>query len=271
MRGTALGRPVDLRYASNRLAVAGAAVAGLVAAVATLLGEGLSLSTASRVGVGVFLAWALTRELSPDHVGAANVAMVFAAGLSIVATPSIGVNLVALIAVRAWAGTVGHHPSVIDFAGAVILAAYAGANPEVWAACGCLGVALLAYSPHRASAAITLGLMTGAAVASGIAFTPSVDFGWSVADAATLAVTLTLALWILPIRSLRSTTDRRAQPISPRRVSLGWAAAWIAIAGAGWLGPQLSTGPIVAAVAAAGLAQIAERRATNRSPGPAIR
>lgn len=67
---SALPRPLDLTYASNRAAATGL---GLAILGARLLGH--SWAGSLRVGLGTFTAWAIARELDPDVSATATAAM----------------------------------------------------------------------------------------------------------------------------------------------------------------------------------------------------
>lgn len=258
--GSALARPLDPSHRSNVTAVAGAGLAGVAAlALTTFVGDGFSLLVAVRVGVGVFLGWAIARELSPDHVHAASLALVVAGALASADVPAIGVNVVALIAIRAWAGTVGHHPTVIDFLGVVALAAFAGTDPAMWAASGALAAAIVTHSPHKAAAYATGVAMAVAGVVAAVIADPVVELDVTLADAALLASALAAAVVVLPIRTVHSRTDRSPRPMSPERVGAGWIAACVALAGATVFGPAAEAAPIVAAMAATGIYIVGDR------------
>ncbi len=266
LRGTALGRLIDLRYPSNRLAVGGAALAGAVTLSIGLLRDGgPSFGDAVRMGIGIFLAWAITRELAPDHNGAAAAAMVLAAPLAAVAVPAAGMLVVTLLALRAWAGTVGNHPSLFDFIAAVGVAAYAGSDAERWIPALTLAAGLQWHSPHRRAAAVTGLAMAvvgvGSAAIAGSAEAPNL----SPTEIAVLAaMALTLA-WVLPIRSIASKTDVRSLPISPERVGAAWIAGAAAAIGAALFAEVASAGPILAAGAAAAAVLSVERRRPDRA------
>jgi len=86
---TAIGRPVDPRYPTN-LAIAIVTLLVTVAGAAWRWLEGAALLDGAAWGIGaglaVFLAWALARELDPDHDMSAFVG----AGLVLVALPFLG-------------------------------------------------------------------------------------------------------------------------------------------------------------------------------------
>ena len=152
-RVTGLGRHIDLSLRSNQIAVGGSAIAGLI----TLLISS-SFFQAMAVGVGVFLAWALTREIDPDNVSGSYVAMALAGIIGLFVAPAPLVVGVLLLTARIFAGTVGSGLRTTDLFVLVAAAAYAGSQPVAWPI-----VALLAYavtrSAHRWSlpAAVVIG------------------------------------------------------------------------------------------------------------------
>lgn len=94
-RFTSIARPIDPAYLTNRALL-------LVLPLVMLLSAGLALivdmgsspmSVAFSGALAAFAAWALTRELAPDHNGAAFVALV----LAWIANVAFGANLVLLL------------------------------------------------------------------------------------------------------------------------------------------------------------------------------
>lgn len=128
-RISALGRRLDLRRPSNRFALLATGVVLLASTgLRLLLGEA-GLGAGARAGavdaLGVFLAWALARELAPDHPRAARYATLMATPLLLLAPPAL-LPLVALLAAARWAlRTTGLRPRPADLAVAVLLAAIA--------------------------------------------------------------------------------------------------------------------------------------------------
>jgi hypothetical protein len=79
-----LGRALDLAYKTNLAVVLLTIAAGAATtALGLLRGEGIahSLISGGRIGLYLFLCWALTREIDPDHEGAAFLSM--AVGLAL--------------------------------------------------------------------------------------------------------------------------------------------------------------------------------------------
>ncbi|MEE9183369.1 MAG: hypothetical protein V3U39_02695 [Acidimicrobiia bacterium] len=168
---TGIARTIDLRDKSNRYALV---VAGL-AAIATLFWR---LSTtgddawfwALRVLVGVFLAWALGRELDPDEPASAAMAPLVILPFFILGPPSISGSIAVLAAARIVVRTTGLSPSWFDGALLVGGSAYLGSQPENWPAAGALILAVFAdrilYPSGPSRSLYTATLMTVAAVAA---------------------------------------------------------------------------------------------------------
>jgi hypothetical protein len=139
-RFSSLGRPIDRRYATNR-AVASLTLLVAVASflVLRLSGEPppASFLRAVSLAVGFFLAWAIARELDPDHGASAFVA----AGLSLIPLAMLGrpdyaaVFLVLLI-LRIVNRTVGPAARPLDTIAILALAGVAAwrGNPLIVAA-----------------------------------------------------------------------------------------------------------------------------------------
>ena len=101
---TALGRPIDPDYPTNR-AIALVALTATVAAGIWALLSGVALpetaSQAVRAGLTVFLAWAIGRELDPDHDLSAFVGVALALiGLTLLDAPSLFLDFWLLLSLR---------------------------------------------------------------------------------------------------------------------------------------------------------------------------
>ncbi|GAA4005923.1 hypothetical protein GCM10022631_16580 [Deinococcus rubellus] len=128
---SALPRPLDFTYPSNRWAAAGLGL-GLLAARAL----GHSWPASLRIGLGTFTSWAIARELDPDYSQTALVAMPLAFVASLgrpadAAKQPEGLSslrhalpgFVALSSTRALVATVGPAPSAQDAAALGVQAA----------------------------------------------------------------------------------------------------------------------------------------------------
>ena len=170
---TGIGRVIDLRYTSNRYALV---VAGL-AAFATLFWRLTTTGDdawfwAFRVSAGVFLAWALGRELDPDEPASAAVAPLTVLPLLLLGPPSIAGSVAVLLAARIIVRSTGLSPSWFDAFLLIGGSAYLGAQPEAWPAAGALILAVLGdrilYPSGPTRSLYTGGLMTLAASATAI-------------------------------------------------------------------------------------------------------
>lgn len=144
---TGLGRMLDVEHRSNRYIVA----AGVLGGAATLIwrlatGADDPLVWAVRVGVIMFLAWAIGRELDPDDTLSAGLASIVVVPLLALGTPSLGAGAAVLIAARIAVRTTGVSPHLIDGVVLTGFAAYLGSEADAWPA---LGVLILAVGTDR--------------------------------------------------------------------------------------------------------------------------
>lgn len=113
-----IGRPIDPRHPTN-LAIL------LVTLIAIAAGTWhQDLPWGLRLGAAGFLAWALTRELDPDHPYSAFLSATLALGLAPLATPGILTSFWALLALRMLNRSPGT-PTQVDAILTIILALWA--------------------------------------------------------------------------------------------------------------------------------------------------
>lgn len=256
---SSLSRAVDPRYPSNRLVIAGALIASAVAALANLSGLDTGLGAVS-AAVGVFLAWAITRELDPDYPASAAVAMPVSLVLLLAIGPaSLLVSMGVLLGVRLVAGTVGAPLRPLDIVGVVGLAAFLGANPIGVVGLVAMLIGVVVAEPQRkraiviaASAAIEFAVV---ALISGLERT------WTTPNAAgwiAVVVAVVSTVLVLPASLPTSPTDRHTGLVLRGRVTTARVVAGAAVvAGFGLAG-------------AAGIAALAGT-ATAALAGTAIR
>jgi hypothetical protein len=249
---------MDFRLLSNRLSVALPLVAGSVAGIGSLVtGGGVTDTVRAGVAAGgaSFLAWAVTRELDPDHPVAASVAAVAAPWATIFGSPSLAVVAVWLLAARVVAGATGAAPYAADMIAVGAIAIWASTSE------GGAPLALLALVAIASSTAFDARsrrtVLVGAALAAAACLAAArvvgaLDLpeawnphsGWWM-----LAVALATSVALL-IR-VESTTDRRPIPIDTRRVraAIGWTGMACVIALV-WRGPvgMASMAPLAAAL-----------------------
>lgn len=129
---TGLGRHLDPGLASNRIAIGGGVVAFVVMAGLSFVRDDLTLIGAVFAAVGVFLGWAIGRELEPDLPSMATVAMVISLAFTVFVVPSAMAVGIALIAIRLVAGTVGASLKAFDVPVLVGVGFLAFSDPALW-------------------------------------------------------------------------------------------------------------------------------------------
>ena len=251
---SSLSRSVDPRYPSNRLAIAGALIAGVVTALANsfVLDTGLEPVSAA---VGVFLAWATARELDPDHPSSAAAAMPISLVFLLVVGPaSLLVSMGILLGVRLLAGTVGAPIRPLDIIGIVGLAAFLGANPVGAVGLAAMVIGVLVDEPRRNRAV----LIAASAVAASavVALVAGLEWTWTTPDTAgwiALVIAIITALLVIPAAVPTSSTDRRAGRVRRGRVTAARVVAGTAVVA----GFALAGGAGIAALAGTATAALA--------------
>lgn len=229
-RWSSLARHIDPGVPSNRLAIGGTLTAALVVGLTTLLGVDTGLDPFS-AAIGVFLSWAIARELDPDHPVAAAIAMPVSLLLLILLGPSsLLVSTGVLLGLRMTAGTVGAPLRSLDIAGIVALSALLGTTTLGIVGVAALVAGVLVEEPHlKRSIAIIAASTTGfvaAALISGVEWTWTVPnpVGW-----AALAVGTVAAVSVIPAATPSSPTDRQSGLVRSERVTEARVAAGVAV------------------------------------------
>ena len=234
MRATALGRPLDPSWPTNRAILVLIPLGAAMGWAWNVLGPGArSTWSGILVGAGAVLGgWALGRELDPDRQGAAFVALAwaFAAGLTV---PSSSLLLLfgALLLIRVVNRTVGPPATVLDAAvvlGLVAAVVGASGNPGfgvVGAVAFAADVALGGPRRHGVvavvAAAIAVWGLTDPGFGGGLDWAvPSVRVGLPVA-----AITVGVLVAMVGTREVLAVTDRGGAPLDPRRVRWGMGVA----------------------------------------------
>ena len=236
-RWTSIGRPVDPAWPTNRaiviVSLLGAAGTAAVTAVIARDPVPESLLAGVVVGAAAFLAWALARELDPDHDLAAFVgAVLVMPTVLILGSFGFASILLLLLALRIVNRTVGPPARPLDTIAVLGLAGWVAWSGD-WLACFVLFLALLLDGtvavPHRAhlaAAGAVLALTGVAATRSG--FPPPINgASW---------ITLVALLLLLPFLRVigrssqpRTLTDVGAKPLDGRRVRLAQALGLLAV------------------------------------------
>ena len=217
---TDFGRPVDPNYPTNRaiLIVMGASliIFGIKGWIGSkdILG---ALTTGFVIALEVFLAWAFTREIDPDHEYSAfaSAALTLAAAWALGPTallPTAGWLLLA----RMLSQTTGSSPNRMDSLFLALFSFYA-----VWQLGGIYGLAL-------AAAFFLDGYFTPGKrehTAAGLILAALIIYRWDFSfppEANSLYVCLTAAMVFIPLmaasRTLRSVCDHFGNRLKPQRV-----------------------------------------------------
>lgn len=173
-KSTRLLRSIDLKLVSNRIAVIGPFVAGAIGmAWGITNGEGWQFLDAVRVGASAFLGWAIARELDPDRTATATLAMGLATAAAVGPWGNdLLISAIALVGLRALAGTVGGELKPADLTVMSGAAIYCGTRVEGWVVVLLLVLAVLDGRP-RGYPVVTLGMLVGATAAG---YLTEVDF-----------------------------------------------------------------------------------------------
>lgn len=153
---THIGREIDPKYPSNRLALNVAALAGFAGAAFGWWGERhwqVAGVTALAWAGTSFLAWATTRELLHDNPRPAVFAAVLApAGAALFGPPAFLIGVTLLFVGRLSLGSTGRNPLTSDLAVVTVLGLWIARTPAGWAVAIVLAVALArigAEGPNR--------------------------------------------------------------------------------------------------------------------------
>lgn len=216
---TGLGRHLDIRLPSNLFVVAGSVIAGAVALGIPLLRDGeFDLFGAATIGIAVFVAWAIGRELDPDHNLSAGVALVLAGLGALLGPQAPGAAAVILLATRLLSGTVGMALKPADLVVLVFVGGYAGTRPEAWPAGLLLAVTLLVVPRH--GHVVVAGLIVVAGVAAAVVTGTVPDPGSLSGVATALVVAAVLATGVIArVRHVATMSDGGEHPIAAGRVA----------------------------------------------------
>jgi hypothetical protein len=178
---TGLGRVLHIEHRSNRYAVS----ATVLAAIGTLAwrwstGGDEPWQWSIRIAAAVFLAWAIGRELDPDHPGTGALASLVVIPFAILGALSVAACVAALLAARIAVRTTGVSLHWWDGAMLTAGAAYLGARPETWPALGMLLLAVGADSyaepPGPTRTLWFGGAMAAVSLTTAIVFAEPVDW-----------------------------------------------------------------------------------------------
>ncbi|MGI9666342.1 MAG: hypothetical protein ACR2N2_04460 [Acidimicrobiia bacterium] len=259
---TALGRGLVMKNPSNRFAISGWGVALVVLVVQALLVDGRSVLVAITSSVGVYLAWAVGRELDPDNAGVAQWALVLGLAFALWSPPGALAAGVTMLGIRVVVGTIGAAVRPVDVAALLAIGFAAAIEPVAWL--GGVMVLIWLWAAPEVGELRTPGLIAfGVGVVAGASLSVLAIWETSPFDAEVTATAYVLAavagaatlLAARPI-DVEARTDKRGGRIDAVRVRFGrlgagtaciWAAVIAGTAGFWLLGPVFAA-LIVAAV-----------------------
>lgn len=261
-----LWRPLRLKVASNRFAVLAFAVVTVIATLLNLkrdAGVFAALADGVRYGGGAFLAWAVAREVDPDRLATARIAVLVYLAVAWTGIPDLAAIAAVLLTARVIVRTTGRSPTVVDLGALVVLAGLAATSTVGLVMA--LGIAwalhidrrLIDPGPDRES---ELAAVAAGAVAITVTIASRAPFGteWELPS---LLGWLVLAATAYGATTLRATTvtsvgDRTRLPLSLERLVHGRRVVLVLLAGGLlWAGGATigALGPVFAAVIGSGL------------------
>lgn len=238
-RWSTIGRKVDLRVPTN-LAIAIISLLVLISGLWTGLARGAAFVATTLLGLswafGVFLAWALARELDPDRWYSAF----FAAALAMIAAflyspPALLITFWALIGLRFINRSTGLAPGWLDIIAFSTLSLWLGWSIH-WTIPLLSLLPLLVTGqklrPDKIQFALAagmglLGCTLGILQAWPLVHLDAAEIGFDLRIIA--AIALANALVIRSYREVRSRADRTDEPLEPMRVQ--WGLSWTLVVG----------------------------------------
>jgi hypothetical protein len=251
---TGLGRPVDTRIPSNRLAVSGTIAAGMIIAGKEWIASGaVDVMTSLTGAVAVFLAWAIGRELDPDNPSSAGLAMAVTLLFGLFTGIEAAGAAVTLLGLRVLVGSVGRLLKPTDHVVLILAAGYAGSRPELWPSAALIVFALVIDRSPGFRLASAAALATASATA--MLWSPGITWDDSVPALAGVVFAVLASLASIPGSKVRSKTDGGTEIISSSRVALARMAAGGTIAAATLISPASfpAVAPVLASLASVAL------------------
>ena len=218
---TGIGRPLDAGYRSNRLILLISALAFVGWTVAALWLDALWLEAAGngfRFAVSLFLAWAVCREIDPDHVWSAFAVLpLIVAAVHLHSWPDILAVVWLLMGLRFINRTTGLPPTVLDAAGYAGLTAWLAVEWSFIAApLAALAILLNVLLGHRERMQLAV-----AAVTAALLVLPWVEIRWQPdlnALVAGSAVSVFFLLFVYFAPPFASPGDETGRTLSDRRM-----------------------------------------------------
>lgn len=282
-RATALARPIDPAVASNRFVMFASAVVVVVATLVTSLtdpeiGVAAGLGRGLRYGAGVFLCWAIARELHPDRSRAARDAVLAYLPAMFLGVPALAGVVALLFAVRLTARTTGRPPTDLDLVVLVGVAALSATSATGFVAGAALAWAVLDDgrlpdpAPQLRTQLAALAVGIAALVSSLVAGSFLTDWRTPRMLELVWIAVVAVAFVVRPRRpEVRSHADDGRTPLDPVRVSRArWLAAVTLALAVLWAGADAVPALAPAAAALIGVGTTARRFLRPRDLGTPV-
>ncbi|MCL7969997.1 MAG: hypothetical protein M8867_10285 [marine benthic group bacterium] len=272
-RFTSIGRPVDPAWPTNRAILLLSVTVVIVVAAFRLLFGGLGFLPAAVAGLlaggTVFFAWALAREVDPDHDLAAFAgALIALPAWELLGSPRFAAVVLLLLALRIVNRTVGPAARPLDSIAILLLAGWVAWSGD-WVTTFAVFLAFVldatltpAHRSHLAGAGAALALTGLAATRSG--FPPSIS-GASLGSLGALVLMLPFLPVMARSGTLRTLTDVDTRPLIGTRVRSAQALAILAVALAVFVdgtGGLAEISPLWSAIVGCGLYGLLPARGT---------
>lgn len=253
-----LGRGFDIRLVSNRIFAVGFLVSLVGFSALAAANDQLTYSEAVTSAIAVAIAWMIGRELDPDHVHVATLAMVLATAAVFVDVPSALITGAAMLTLRMTTGTVGRYLTASDLL-LVAVVGY-GAGGAIWA--WPIGIVALVWMMQAPEAGPLRWWGIGVLAVSFIGAFYLADLDVLTVSSETLALAggavVVAAISVVRV-STTSSTDRRGGHIASSRLRLSRLAAGIYLvvaAVAGGVEAFWDIAPVGAGLVAAAISSI---------------
>ncbi len=274
---THLGRPLDPRYPTN-LAIMLFSTGALLLAGALALLAGQTFAAAALKGVlaaaAVFLAWAVGREIDPDHNGSALIAAPLALAAALLAgTPDVLALLILMSAARIVARTTGLAPLLADtllWVIAAAVAAYLGQWISGLVVAGALLLDALLPAPNRPHGFLGAGAALVVTFAAALLAPPQSLQPVYALPGVLLLIVLTLVVLLtgrmvpprlVSVGDFTGETLYRERVLAARWLALVTVTGWFFLAGTGGV---ILLAPAAAALLGIGLDTLRRQLASRR-------
>lgn len=231
---SALGRPIDPSYPSNVLAVGVAAATALLFGGYNVIAAEPLASSWFEASVGVFLSWAIGRELDPDNNLTAALAMPVALLSALAVAPSLLFGFGVLTATRLCTGSSGVDLKPLDLVAVPAIGALLGTGPIPLATVPALAVGVLILDGASRRGMVQAGLATAAGVVTAIINGPwAVERELGLVPVLLVAVVATATALTVPAPPPVSKGDTGKEPLVGWRITAARATAAATVLGAG--------------------------------------